>query len=797
MTAVKEFDSSNAPTEKGPSGSHFIRAIIENDARNNNNGGTIVTRFPPEPNGYLHIGHAKSICLNFGLARDYEGSCNLRFDDTNPTTEDVEYVDAIKRDVRWLGFDWGDSEFYASDYFTQLYAFAVHLIETGNAYVDSLSEAEIRANRGTVTSPGTPSRFRDRSISENLDLFHRMRSGEFRDGEHVLRAKIDLASNNMKMRDPLLYRIRHATHYRSVDEWCIYPMYDFAHPLSDAIEGVTHSLCTLEFESNRELYDWVLDNTVKPPRPHQYEFARLNLDYTVMSKRKLLMLVNDGYVTGWDDPRMPTLAGFRRRGVRASAIRHFCDAIGVAKADNRVDVGLLEHTIRDDLNFEAPRVMAVLRPLKVVITNYPEGRSEWLDAPYWPHDVPKEASRLIPFSREIYIDRDDFREKPPKNYFRLAPGREVRLRYGYFITCTSVVKTDEGEIMELHCTYDSETRGGNAPDGRKVRGTIHWVSANHAVRAEVRLYDRLFTVPDPEAGEESFVQLINPESLIVLMDSVIEPSVEGDDKSTRYQFEREGYFWRDSEDSDDEHLVFNRIVPLRDTWGKMQKRGADNERDITRERDCASSNHGGRDRDKSHATQAAPPSIEERMDALSTRQRDRFVRMSGAQGVADDEALILAENPHMAAYFDNVLGFYDAPRSIAKWIVHELLREVKERSVEEIGIAPQQLADLVRLVDEDLISGRIAKDVLEETIQTGLDPSDIVEARGLKQLSDPDDLVPVVDAVVKSHSRKVEQYREGKKGLMGFFMGQVMRQTGGKANPEMVREILESRLEGT
>ena len=805
MPEVSEVERPEPRTDDEPSGSNFIRAIIENDIRNNKQGGRIVTRFPPEPNGYLHIGHAKSICLNFGLAQDYSGQCNLRFDDTNPTTEDVEYVNAIKRDVRWLGFDWENREYYASDYFERLYTFAVHLIESGKAYVDSLDEDAIREFRGTVTRPGKPSPFRDRSISENLDLFRRMRAGEFRDGEHVLRARIDLASNNMKMRDPLLYRIRHAHHYRSGDDWCIYPMYDFAHPLSDAIEGVTHSLCTLEFENNRELYDWVLENTVGLPRPHQYEFARLNLDYTIMSKRKLLTLVQDGHVSGWDDPRMPTLAGFRRRGVRSSAIRSFCDTIGVAKADNRVEVGLLEHAIRDDLNYVAPRVMAVLRPLKVVITNYPQDASEWLDAPYWPHDVPRDGSRTIPFSREIYIDSDDFREDPPKKYFRLAPGREVRLRYGYFITCTNVIRDDRGEILELHCTYDPKTRGGNAPDGRKVRGTIHWVSAQHALTAEVRLYDRLFTVPDPEAGEESFIEHLNPDSLVVLMDCAVEPSVANDDAATRYQFEREGYFWRDPEESIDGGLVFNQIVPLRDSWGKIEERSAGTTHRQSADEGAWARDSGQASRSGSRGRQApsavavpeAPsPSLDERIGGLSVRQRSRFDRLTGDSGVSDDEALILAENPEMVAYFEDVLTSYDNPQSVAKWIVHELLREIKGRSIEKIGVAPHQLAELVRLVDERTISGRIAKEVLEQVINTGDDPSDIVAARGLKQVSDPEDLSPVIDAVIKSNSQKVGQYRDGKKGLIGFFMGQVMRQTGGKANPEMVREMLEKRLEG-
>ena len=565
------------PDDVPESGSHFIREIVENDIRNDTYGGRVATRFPPEPNGYLHIGHAKSICLNFGMAEDFGGACNLRFDDTNPETEEVEYVESIKEDVRWLGFDWEDREYYASDYFDRLYAFAEHLIRNGHAYVDSQDEAEIRATRGTVTEPGQESPYRNRSVEENLDLFRRMKCGEYKDGEHVLRARGDMASSNMKMRDPLLYRIRHAHHYRSGDTWCIYPMYDLAHPLSDAIEEITHSLCTLEFDNNRELYDWIVDRCVEEPRPRQYEFARLNLDYTIMSKRKLLRLVQEGHVAGWDDPRMPTLAGLRRRGVTPRAIRAFCAEIGVSKADNRIGMDLLDYTVRNDLNFEAPRVMCVLRPLKVTLINYPDTADEELEASFWPHDVPRKGARAVPFGRELYIDRNDFREDPPKNYYRLAPGREVRLRYAYLIRCEEVVRNEAGDVIELQCTYDPETRSGKAPDGRKVRGTIHWVSAARSIPVEVRLYDRLFRTPDPEAGEDDFMAHLNPDSLVTLRDAMIEPSITGDNDTRRYQFEREGYFWRDPEDSTPERLVFNRIVPLRDTWAKIEDRVRDEE----------------------------------------------------------------------------------------------------------------------------------------------------------------------------------------------------------------------------
>ena len=547
----------------------FIRAIVTEDARTGKHGGRVATRFPPEPNGYLHIGHAKSICLNFGVARDFGGTCNLRFDDTNPTKEDVEYVDAIKDDVRWLGFDWDGRLYFASDYFEQLYEYAVHLIRTGKAYVDSLTAEEIREYRGTLTEPGRESPYRKRPVDENLDLFTRMRGGEFPDGAHVLRAKIDMASPNINMRDPVLYRIRRAHHHRTGDAWCIYPMYDFAHPPSDALEKITHSLCTLEFEDHRPLYDWLIDNLPVPAQPQQIEFARLSVSYTLMSKRRLLELVQEGHVGGWDDPRMPTIVGMRRRGYTPEAIRTFCDRIGVAKRENVVDVALLEHAVREDLNRRAPRVMAVIDPLRVVIENYPEDRTEEFEVANNPED-PSAGVRKVPFSRVLYIERDDFREDPPKKYFRLAPGREARLRGAYFVTCTGVEKDPKtGEIVELRCTYDPATRGGSAPDGRKVKATLHWVSAAHALDADVRLYDRLFTAEMPGAGGD-FRRDLNPASLET-RSGKIEPSVKSAAPGTRYQFERIGYFCVDP-DSTADRLVFNRTVTLKDTWAKIEAR---------------------------------------------------------------------------------------------------------------------------------------------------------------------------------------------------------------------------------
>ena len=553
----------------------FIRSIVEEDSRTSKWGGRVVTRFPPEPNGYLHIGHAKSICLNFGIAAENEGGvCHLRFDDTNPSKEEVEYIESIQEDVKWLGFDWGENLFYASDYFDRLYEVAVQLINAGKAYVCDLSQDEMRQYRGTLTEPGKESPYRNRSAEENLDLFGRMRAGEFADGSRVLRAKIDMTSGNLNMRDPVLYRILTATHHRTGDKWRIYPMYDYTHCLSDSIEGITHSICTLEFEDHRPLYDWVLDE-LNVYHPQQIEFARLNLTYTVMSKRKLLELVEGGHVSGWDDPRMPTLSGLRRRGYTPGAIRKFCERIGVAKRDSTVDMALLEHTLREDLNRSAPRVMAVLRPLRVVIENYPEDRVEELDCVNNPED-PGMGTRKVPFSRVLYIEQEDFREDPPKKFYRLAPGREVRLRYAFFIKCVDVVKDEKtGEVIELRCTYDPETRGGDAPDGRKVKATLHWVSAAQAVEAEVRLYDHLFTKPDPTEDKDGpdFKSHLNPNSQVTLTSCRVEPSLQEASGGSRFQFERQGYFCVDSRDSKPGALVFNRTVTLRDTWAKIEKAG--------------------------------------------------------------------------------------------------------------------------------------------------------------------------------------------------------------------------------
>ena len=560
--------TTNEPTTS----TNFIQHAINADNESGRFDRRVHTRFPPEPNGYLHIGHAKSICLNFGLAREFDGLCNLRFDDTNPTKESVEYVESQKEDVRWLGFDWHDRELYASDYFGELYEFAKQLVQEGKAYVDSLSQDKIREYRGTLIEPGRESPYRNRSVEENIDLLERMKAGEFPDGSHVLRAKIDMASPNLNMRDPVMYRILHTEHHRTGDDWCIYPMYDFAHGQSDSIEGVTHSICTMEYEDHRPLYDWFLQE-LGMYQPRQIEFARLNLSHTVLSKRRLLRLVEGGYVNGWDDPRMPTIAGFRRRGYTPQAIRDFCDRIGVAKNSAIIDIALLEHSLRDHLNRTAPRAMAVLRPLKVVLTNFPEGDTDWLDAVNNPEDETA-GTRKVPFSRELYIERDDFMEDPPRRFYRLAPGREVRLRYGYFIKCEEVVKGESGEVVELRCTYDPETRGGSSPDGRRVRATLHWVSAAHAVNAEVRLYDHLFTRWNPDADDErgaDWLSFLNSESLVTVTDAKLEPSLADAAPGSRYQFERQGYFCVDTKDSMPERVVFNRTTTLRDTWARVRR----------------------------------------------------------------------------------------------------------------------------------------------------------------------------------------------------------------------------------
>ncbi|MFO0756092.1 MAG: glutamine--tRNA ligase/YqeY domain fusion protein [Byssovorax sp.] len=777
MSTSSELGPSEKNPKEGGAASNFIREIIEADNQSGKYGGRVVTRFPPEPNGYLHIGHAKSICLNFGLAIEFGGACHLRFDDTNPTTEDIEYVESIQRDVKWLGFDWKDKLFFASDYYERLYQFAEQLIKSGKAYVCSLSEEEVRAYRGSAFEPGKDSPYRGRSVDENLDLFRRMRAGEFPDGAHVLRAKIDMSHANMKMRDPPIYRIRHAHHYRTGDAWCIYPLYDFTHCLSDWIEGITHSICTLEFENNRELYDWFLAAVEVPNRPEQTEFARLNLTYTLMSKRKLLDLVERKFVSGWDDPRMPTIAGLRRRGYTAEALRELCDRIGVAKNNSIVDVALLEHVLREDLNQRAPRVLCVLRPLEVVIDNYPEGEVEELDAPYFPPDVPKEGSRKLPFSKTIYIERDDFLEDPPKDFYRLSPGKEVRLRYAYVIRCTSVEKDPQtGEIVRLHCSYDPATRGDTGKDARKIKGTIHWVSAAHALDAEVRLYDRLFLTEAPGSSGDDIAAELNPASLVTIKAAKIEPSLASAKALDRFQFERQGFFCVDSVDAKEGALVFNRTVPLKDTWAKISKAAA------------APVSAPEKPRAKADAPKAEAPKAEKAVELSA-----EAIALRDAHGLSADDARILAGEPLLLACFTAAIAAHPSPKTVAKWVVNEV-RRVSKSGAKDLPFTGAALGELVALVDAGTLSATLAKDVFEELSTKGGSPKAIVERRGLSQIADDGALGAAVEAVLAENADAVGRYKAGNPNLLGAFVGMVMKKTGGKANPKRVQELLKQKL---
>lgn len=780
-----------APSEE--SSSNFIRNMIRDDLASGKHQ-SIVTRFPPEPNGYLHIGHAKSICLNFGLAQEFKGSCHMRFDDTNPTKENQEYVDSILADVKWLGFDWGEHLYYASDFFDQMYELAVGLIKQGKAYVDSLTKEELREYRGKLGEAGKPSPYRERSIEENLDLFTRMRAGEFAEGEHVLRAKIDMGASNMIMRDPLLYRIIHAEHHRTGDKWCIYPMYDYAHPLEDALEHITHSLCTLEFENNRELYDWVIANTGVEAQPKQTEFARLNLTYTVMSKRKLLRLVQEQHVNGWDDPRMPTIAGMRRRGVTPQALRTFAERIGVARANSTVDIDQLEACIRDDLNTTAKRILAVLNPLKVTITNYPEGQSEVLDAPYWPHDVANDGNRDLPFGRTLYIEQDDFLAEPPKKWHRLSPGAEVRLRHAYIIRCDEVVYGEDGQPVELLCTYDPDTKSGvEGAVSRKVKGTIHWVSAEHAAKATVRLYDRLFNVERPDADAEvDFLELLNPESLIEI-EALVEPSVLAEAAGTRYQFERQGYFISDIKDSSADHLVFNRIVTLKDTWAKLAR--------TQEEPAAAPAPETSQSPEEAEATSAkARPNKKTRVELRAEARAQqpalaaRYEHYQTALGLSEEDADVLTAQLELADFYDAAVAALNNQEAITKWVINELLREIKDTPIEALPFDAKAFAHLVSLVEDKTISNVIAKELLTQMVQTGEHPEAIVEARGLKQINDAAQLIPIIDALIADNPEQVQGYREGKTKLLGFFVGQTMQATQGKANPKLTKELLLERL---
>jgi len=742
----------------------FLRTIVEEDLKSGKCK-EVVTRFPPEPNGFPHIGHAKSIALNFGIARDYNGHCNLRMDDTNPTTEDTKYVDALKDAVHWLGFEWENSVRYTSDYFPKIYAYAIQLIKMGKAYVDSLTEEEIREYRGTVTEAGKRSKYAERSVEENLDLFERMKNGEFKDGEHVLRAKIDMSAANMKMRDPLMYRIRHAEHFRAGNEWAVYPMYDFAHCLSDYIEGVSHSICTLEFENNRDIYDWVLDTLeLEPPRPYQHEFARLGMNYTVMSKRKLLELVEGKYVNGWDDPRLPTIAGYKRRGYTPESILTFCEQIGVAKANSMVDVSQLEFCIRDDLNPKVPRVMCVLDPIKVTIENY-EGTEE-IDASYYPHDVPKEGSRKLPFSREIYIERDDFMENPPKGYFRLTPEQPVRLKHAYIISCKEVIKDDNGNVVEIIATYSPESKSGSDTSGIKVKSAIHWVSAAEAKEVEVRLYDRLYSVEAPEGIED-----LNPDSLHIISNALIEPAVITEKCDERFQFERQGYFYADPLDYTDEKPVFNKIVGLKDSWNKKSKK-----------------------------SETAPkvPTKKEQIDGevvpMTETQEALYAKYTNTLGLNTEVANTLARDAQLSAFYAESLVVHNSPVNLANIITNDVARELKQMEVSALKFSATNIASLVKLMDEGTISSKIAKQVFEEMVKSGDVPEKIVEAKGLVQISDPAKILPIIEEVIANNPDNVAKFKAGNTKLLGFFVGQVLKATGGKANPQVVNKLVAEKL---
>jgi glutaminyl-tRNA synthetase len=772
------------------SGRDFIRQIVAADVESSRYGGRVITRFPPEPNGYLHVGHATHICLNFGIAEEFGGRCHLRYDDTNPEKESEEFVRSIQEDIRWLGFDWGEHLYFASDYFERMYECAEVLIRKGLAYVDSQGTEAIREGRGTVTEPGVPSPYRDRSPEENLDLFRRMRDGEFADGEHVLRGRIDMASPNMLMRDPVLYRIRHAHHYRQGDDWCIYPLYDYAHCLEDAFEGITHSICTLEFENNRELYDWVLESVgFEEPRPHQYEWAGLDLEGAVLSKRLIKPLVDTGVVSGWDDPRLATVAAYRRRGIPPEAIRLLAELVGVSKAGAKTEQAKLDFAIREVLNPTAPRVMAVLDPLKVVLTNYPAGEGEEIDAPSFPHDVPREGSRAVPFTREVWIERSDFEETPPKGFRRLVPGGEVRLRYAYVIRCDEVIKDAKGRVVELRCTYDPKTRGGSTPEGRKVKGTIQWVSVPHALDAEVRLFERLFLdfeLAELGEGEElDPAAHLSPESLVVLRGVKIEPSVAGDAVDTRYQFERTGYFWRDPVDGIGDRLVFNRIVALKDTWTRKESEVSSVEEPARAARrpgseDLRAGSAEPDSRDGARRARTPPPAVAARVE-----------RYRSELGVSEEHAEPLATSPE---FFEAALAEHDDPATVASWIVVDLRGLVGDRALSELPFGGAAVGRLAALVDSGRVTRRAAKDVLARMVDEGGEPEAWVRSLGLETVSDADELGAIVESVLARRPDKVAEYRGGKKGLIGFFVGEVMRETGGAADPAKAKRILSDRL---
>ena len=764
----------------------FIRSMISRDLNTGKYGGRVVTRFPPEPNGFLHIGHAKSICLNFGLAAEHPGGrCHLRLDDTNPDTEKAEFVEAMKRDIRWLGFDWGEHLYHASDYFGQLYRYALVLVDKGLAYVDSSTEEEIREQRGTVTTPGVNSPWRDRSREENLDLFRRMRAGEFTDGSHVLRARIDMARRNMVMRDPLLYRIRHSAHYRQGEDWPIYPMYDFAHCLSDSVERVTHSLCTLEFENNREIYDWLLEHVGAPaPRPEQTEFAPLVLDYVITSKRKLKELVRTRHMRGWDDPRMPTLAGLRRRGVTPEAIRALCDMVGVARAQSRVDFGKFEFAVRDDLNRRAPRAFCVLDPLKVVLTNYPAGREEIFKAPRMPGGGGEWGTRELPFGRELYIDREDFAETPPPGFHRLRPGGEVRLKYACTIRCDTMVRDEAGRATELHCSIDPATWGGMAPKGRHVRGIIHWLKEDRAVPAEVRLIDRMFRVAEPPPDD--IVGALNPESERVVSGALVEPGVAGTPPGTHYQFERHGYFFSDPVDSRDGRLVFNRTVTLRDSWGSRTRKAAAGAHGSR-----ASVSPGGGAGDGGGSGRRTSPA--ESLNSDEDRRRFRGLR---SLGVGEAVAASLVRLPAGLELFGAALARYpEGADSIAAWLVNDFTRLLgSDDKADPTRLEAAAMGELARAVDTGELSHRQGRTVLAALLRRGGSFAEARAAVDLTEIGDEATLRAMLRETVAKYPDKAAAFRAGRTGLLGFFVGQVMRRTEGKVDPRAVSRLAEAIL---
>ncbi len=741
----------------------FLRTVVEEDLKSGKYK-EIITRFPPEPNGFPHIGHAKSIYINFGIAKDYKGHCNLRMDDTNPTKEDTKYVQALKDAVQWLGFKWEGDIHFTSDYFDKLYEYAIQLIKMGKAYVDSLDEEQMKEYRGTVTEAGKRSKYAKRSIEENLELFEKMKNGEFKDGEHVLRAKIDMGAANMKLRDPLLYRIRHAHHFRTGDKWCIYPMYDFAHCLSDYIEGISHSLCTLEFENNRDIYDWILDTLkLQAPRPYQYEFARLGINYTVMSKRKLLELVEGGYVSGWDDPRMPTIAGYKRRGYTKESILNFCEQIGVAKANSMVDVSQLEFCIRDDLNKKVPRVMAVLDPLKVTIENY-EGNEE-IEAPYYPHDVPKEGSRKLPFSKEIYIEREDFCENPPRGYYRLTPNQSVRLRHAYIITCKEVIKDKNGKITEIIAQYHPLSKSGSDTSGIKVKSAIQWVSAKDAIKAEIRLYDRLYKNEMPEGLED-----LNENSLKIIKNVLLEPAIIKDKANERFQFERQGYFYADPIDSSDEKPVFNKIVGLKDSWAKKTVKKESKEIKKEEKKEII---HG-----------------EE--IAMNEEQKKLFEKYTNSFKLNAELSNILARDEKLSSFYEEALKEEKLPIILANIIANDVAKQLKEEN--KLKFTAIQIAKLAKMIEEETISSKIAKQVFEQMCETGENPNKIVEDKGLVQISDPKTILPIINEIMEKNPDNVEKFKGGNTKLLGFFVGQVLKATNGKANPKVVNQLVSQEL---